>query len=192
MSTLLMWQSRDGVPVADENIVRRNTYPVEADAPPAEAKGMPQPQEVETDPNPNLGMVGRQVASDWHEPTQYAPFWGPSVDQNHDYNDRIDRQVSTSGTAAAREAAGEFGHGTLGHAVGIEPVGDLVDPNTKMGNTYFVRNERDIQETAGSEMSVPPGMDRDTVGAVAGLGKDDARDATQASQYAAWYSAMMG
>lgn len=190
MSTLLMWQSRDGVP-ADENVVRRNTYPVEADAPPAEAKGMPEPQEVETDPNPHLGMVGRQVASDWHEPEQYSPFWGPTVDQNHEYTDRIDRQVSTSGTAAAREAAGQFGHGTIGHAVGIEPVGDLVDPNTRMGNTYFVRNDRDIQETAGYVMSVPPGMDRDTVGAVAGEGKDDARDATQASQYAAWYSAMM-
>lgn len=192
MSTLLMWQSRDGVPVSDENVNRRNTYPVRADAPPAEQKGMPEPQEVETDSNPDLGFVNRQLASDWHEPEQYAPSWAPEVDANHEYNDRIARQVSSSGTAAAREIAGQFGHGTLGHAVGIEPVGDLVDPNTKMGNTYFVRDERDIQETAGSVMSVAPGMDRDTVGAVAGEGKDDARDATQASQYAAWYSAMMG
>jgi hypothetical protein len=137
-------------------------------------------------------MVNRQVASDWHEPEQYAPSWAAEVDANHEHNDIIDRQVSSSGTAAQRETAGQFGHGTLGHAVGIEPTGDLVSPNTKMGNTYFVREDRDIQETAGDMMSVPPGWDQDTRGAVMGQGKDDARDATQASQYAAWYSALMG
>lgn len=187
----VLWNEREGVPVADENVVRRNTFVVEPDAPPAEAQGAPEPNEVETDPNPDLGLVNRQVASEWKESEQYAPGWIPQVDANHNHNDIIDRQVSSSGTAAAREAAGQFGHGTLAHAVGIEPVGDLANPNTKMGNTYFVRDAQDINGTGAYAMSVPPGMDRDTVGAVAGEGKDDARDATQASQYAAWYSALM-
>lgn len=191
MSTLLMWADREGVP-ADENVVRRTTFDVTPDAPPAEMQGAPEPQEVETDPNPNLGLVNRQVASDWHESEQYTPGWIPNVDNNHNHNDIVDKQVSTSGTAASREAAGQFGHGTLAHAVGIEPVGDLVSTNAQMGNTYFLRDDRDINGTGAYAMSVPPGLDRDTVGAVAGEGKDDARDATQASQYAAWYAGLMG
>lgn len=175
-----------GVP-ADEKVVRNTAVPVDPDAPAAMQQDQPQQQEVETDHNPNLGMVNRQLASKWFPSIKFPPFWKPSVDDQAQHNLIIDRQVSTSGTAAAREAAGEFGHGTAAYAVGIEPVGDLQDGH-KMGNEYFKANEKNIQSTMGDVMTTPPGTDQGTKGAVAGMGKVYARQAATAGLYNAFWN----
>lgn len=176
--------SNAGVP-ADENAVRRNTAPVIIDESPAEQDAAPDFNEVETDSNPNLGLDPRQLASHWHEGEQYRPFWIEDVDRSNEYNDIVDRQVSSSGTAAAREAAGIYGHGTLKYAEGIEPVQDLRQGG-KMGNEYFVRNDRTIQETMSHMVAPPINYDQSTTVGVNALGKDATQRARNASMYSAF------
>ena len=47
---------------------------------------------------------------------------------------QVNDGIATKGTAAAREAAGTWGHGTIKKVVGIEPT--IVD-GTALGSTYF-------------------------------------------------------
>lgn len=173
-----------GVP-ADEKVVRNTATPYAHDAPAAMATDMPDMQELEIDSNPDLGLTSRQKASMWVEGATAVPQTGIVAEQNAS-NQMIAAQVSTSGTAAAREEQGQT-HQNLSYAVGIEPVFDLADPQHKMGNTYFVRNSRDVQETAGSYMSVPPGQDHAIVGNIATYGKDAAREAANAGLYNTWW-----
>ncbi len=187
MTSLYFGLLRDGVP-ADEKVVRSTAEPYEADAPAAVQDGMPDAQEVAADKNPDLGMVGRQLASHWVEGQQGTPEWIPNADSQYEHNAIVDRQVATSGTAAAREARGIWGHGTMSYAVGIAPVDDLVD-GKKMGNEYFVRNERDIQEGSDETMmSVPPGYDQSVKGRVAAEGKKDARESAMAGLYDSFWN----
>lgn len=174
--------STTGVP-ADEKVVRSTATPVNHDAPAAMQTDAPEMGEVETDRNPDLGMVNRQLASKWIDREKSVPPWLGDVNAQTQHNLIIDRQVSTAGTAASRESTGAWGHGTMPAAIGIEPVGDLRDGG-KMGNEYFVRHERDIQETADETMTAPAkDFDRSAVGRVAGMGKANARDAAMAGLY---------
>lgn len=186
MSTLFWGQYRDNIP-ADENTVRSTTAPVDKDAPPAEMVGRPEFNEVETDPNPNLGMVNRQLASDWNASTRYAPGWAGTANPTESFayvNERIDKV----GTAADREMRGEFGHGTMAFAVGIEPV---IRDGGQYGADYFAVDPRLIQETAGDYMLPDASQDHDAVSATAGQAVRNAKDAGAAGQYAAWYGALM-
>jgi hypothetical protein len=175
-----------GVP-ADEEVVRSTATPVEMDAPAAMQEDMPVQSEVETDHNPHLGMVNRQLASKWTEGQQSVPSEIPTYTEENASNQIINAQVATSGTAAAREAAGIRGHGTLSYAVGIEPVGDLQDGH-HMGNDYFTTNKRVIQDGMRKDMTVPPGTDQSTKGAVAALGKENARKAATMAAYNAFWN----
>lgn len=172
MASLLFGQLSEGTDL-EENVGRRTQVPVFPDAPPAEMQHAPEFNEVQTDPNPELGFVNRQLAGDWHEGEQYAPFWiGQQADQNAS-NQRIAEQVSTSGVAPAKEASGEFGHGTLKHSIAIEPTGDLRDGG-RLSNDYFVANDPNIQSVMSDQMQPPPGVDGDDRSAVMGAGKDAA------------------
>lgn len=171
----------------DEKVVRSTATPVQKDAPAAVQEHAPGWNEIpEGDQNPNLGIVNRTEASHWVEGEQYPPFWGPTVNEQYEHNAIIDRQVSTSGTAASREAAGQFGHGTASYAVGIEPVGDLREGG-KLGNDYFAAGKPDIQEDAGNYMSVPPGYDQAVTAKVNATGKNASRVAGN-SAYDAWWN----
>lgn len=164
------------VPV-DEKVVRATATPVQVDAPPAVQKEAPEWNEgVEADTNPQLGMVNRTLASHWVEGQQYAPFWEGQVNDQVIHNVLIDKQVSTSGTAAAREAAGQFGHGTASYAVGIEPQQDLQGPGG-FGNEYMSVGKPDIQSTSGDYMTVPPGYDQTNSIKASAAGKTYARNA---------------
>lgn len=186
MTSLFMGQlTYAGVP-ADETVVRSTATPYEHDAPAAEQEDMPEPNEVETDPNPDLGMVNRTLASKWTEGERGTPEWIPRTDATSASFDVIDHQVGTSGTAAAREASG-ITNKNLSYAIGIEPVGDLVDGH-KMGNQYFERNERPIQSTMNNEMTTANGLDRRTIGQVAQAGKTNARIAAEAAMYTAYWN----
>lgn len=189
MTSLLYGAVSDRVVPVDENIVRMTTSPVTPDAPAAMADTAPDHNEVETDPNPLLGMATRQLASTWHEPQKYAPAWAGSVDSADEHNAIVDRRISSSGTAAAREAAGEFGHGTLAYAEGIESVGDLVDGG-KMGNEYFTTVAKPVQSNTGDYMTTPPGTDQDVSSRVSAVGKSDARDARTAAAYRNFYEGL--
>lgn len=181
MTSLYFGMLRNGVP-ADEKVVRSTAEPVEHDAPAAVQDSMPDAQEMPTDTNPVLGMVNRQLASHWVPSEKAAPDWRQRADDAVQHNYQIDKQVASSGTAAAREASGEWGHGTMAYAVGIAPVGDLTDGG-KMGNEYFVRTPRMIQETMDDMMSIPPGYDQGIKGSVSADGKENSRDAAMAAMY---------
>jgi hypothetical protein len=177
-----------GVP-ADEKIVRSTTAVVQVDAPPAMQDDMPMQSEVETDPNPLLGLTTRQMASKWVEGDQFVPeIQLDQLARADDHNGIVDRQVSSSGTAAGREAAGSWGHGTASYAIGIEPVGDLQDGH-RFGNEYFERVPRNVQAGAGSYMTPAAGSaDQNTKGSVAALGKDNARKAASAALYNTYWN----
>lgn len=187
MTSLYFGMLRDGVP-ASEAVVRSTSEPYEADAPPAAADSSPDAQEVMTDTNPDLGMVTRQVAPHFVPSEKSVPSWIPESDAAWQHNALIDKQVASSGTAAAREARGEWGHGTMSYAEGIAPVADLTDGG-KMGNEYFVRNDRDIQETSDDTMmSIPPGYDQSIKGRVSAEGKVTARQAAIAGMYDSFWN----
>lgn len=171
-----------GVP-ADEAVVRATAVPVDKDAPAAMQTDMPEMSEVETDKNPALGMVNRQLASKWIDRERGVPNWLGKVADGTNSNAIVNQQVSTSGFSASQEAAGNWGHGTMPAAIGIEPVGDLRDGG-KMGNEYFIANDRDVQETADKTMMSPAiNYDQGTTGRVAAAGKVNARKAAIAAQY---------
>lgn len=174
----------DGVP-ADEKVVRNTATPVNPSAPPAMQEDMPEMSEVETDPNPDLGMATRQLASRWFEGRKgvTAEVIG-EVSDGTAHNAIINGQVSSSGTAAAREASGTSAR-NLSYAIGIEPVGDLRDGG-KMGNQYFERNPRNIQDGMRSEMSTPPGYDTSNRGEVLASGKSNARTASRSAYDVFW------
>jgi hypothetical protein len=177
-----------GVP-ADEKVVRNTATPVDVDAPPAMQDDMPEMGEVETDPNPNLGMSPRQMASKWFDRIRSRPGWIPQVSDGTNHNAIINEQVSSSGFAASKEAAGEWGHGTMPHAVGIEPVGDLRDGG-KMGNEYFTAHKPEIQQTTDPAEGVQPpsNYDQGTTGRVAATGKTEARKAAMAGMYQTYWN----
>ena len=190
MNLLFGVMGNNGIPV-DEKVVRSTATPVDKTAPAAMESDTPQWNEIaETDPNPNLGMVNRTVASHWVEGEQSSPFWGATVAEQTNHNLMIDRQISTSGTAAAREASGQWGHGTASYAIGIEPVDDLREGG-QFGNEYLQVGKPDIQETAGNYMSVPPGYDGTFSAQAAQAGKTQARE-SGSGQYDAWWAQVSG
>lgn len=180
MSSLLFGTIGSHPVPQDEQTVRMTTAPVIPDAPPAMADAAPDFNEVETDPNPTLGMSTRQLASTWHQGEKFSPSWIGNVDAADEHNAIIDRQVSSSGTAAQRESAGVFGHGSMSFAEGIEPT---IRDGGAFGNEYFVAERKGIQSTAGDYMTTPPGTDQHTTASLAALAKDAARDSTQYSAY---------
>ena len=185
MTSMLFGVISDQAVPTDQNVVRIPTAVVQVDLPAAVQDDMPEPNEVTTDSNPLLGMATRTLASAWHESEQGVPEWIPRQDNDHLHNDLVNARISSAGTAAAREARGEWGRGTAAYAVGIEPTGDLVD-GAKFGNEYFAVNKTDIQDPAGNYME--PGMrDYSLQGMIAATGKTAARDAAQSALYNSWY-----
>jgi len=175
-----------GVP-ADEKVVRATAVPVSEGASPAVASAAPQTHGVDIDPNPELGMVERQQAPYYIPSVKSAPFWDDVTGAHNRHNEIIDHQISTSGTAAAREAAGQFGHGTMPVAIGIEPVGDLQDGG-RLTNEYFLAHDKPIQSTMGEVMTTPPGYDQSKTVSTTAAGKQAARDAAQAALYSQWWN----
>lgn len=163
-----------------ENEVRSTVEPVRSDGP-AEAHTDPDFGQVQTDNSGELvGLSPRQLAGDTHDSVKYRPWWanGASVL----YNFLIDRQVASSGTAAAREEAGEQGHGTMQYQVSVEP--ELRD-GMRFGNDYFVVNDRDIQNGMGSYMS-PITSDKWPQAVAQSRATSDARAANQSTIFDAF------
>jgi hypothetical protein len=175
--------SGNSVP-ADEQEVRATTEPINADEAPAVMQDAPVTGHVETDSTPGIsGLHNHQLASQWVDSEQFTPFWIGNVDADAVNGELIDGQVSSSGTAAAREAQGIFGHGSLAYAIGIEPVQGLA-PGGQFGETYFAADKPNIQSTMGSYMSSPPGYDKEFTAAVSDTVKRQARYAKESSLYA--------
>lgn len=177
--------SSAGVP-ADEQEVRATTDKIDINEAPSVMTDEPEIGEVETDPTPGIsGLHNHQLASKWYQGEKFTPSWLGNADQQSVNSVIVDGQVSSSGTAAARESQGIFGHGSMSYAVGIEPAQGLA-PGGQFGETYLSVDRPDIQHTAGSYMSTPPGVDRDVTGLVSDTTKRNARYAKQATLYDTW------
>lgn len=128
-----------------------------------------------------VGLSPRQMSGDVNPSEHYRPWWIPLAEQNH--NEIVDNRIADSGTAAAREDSGSFGHGTAEFTRSLEPV---IRDGAAYGNDYFVRGGALIQDGAGSYMgsSVP---DIDWKGVAAYLGEKRSRQA-----YAGLYDSLIG
>lgn len=188
MSTLLYALDRGPIP-ANEQIVRSTTEYVNDNKPAAEMPDAPSFNEVETDPDPGLGLNQRQLASHWVERDKYAPGWAGEATSITNDLASLNRRQAVQGTAASREMAGQFGHGTMAYALGIEPV---LRDGAAYGTDYFAVDARGVQEDVRVYLNPAPGSDRDSVSAVGGAAKDYARDAATAGMYAQWYSKIVG
>lgn len=189
MSTLLYTLGDETGTPADSNIVRSTTAKVYLDAPAAEADAPPDFEEVNTDPNPNLGMVNRQLASEWHQPIKGSNAVADQASAEH--NALVNKTIASIGRAPALEANTDvFGHGSVAWAYGIEPV---LRDGAAFGSDYFAANPTGSQEGIPQVMTPAPGYDRQLTGDISTAGVERARDANQSSAlYAAYYSATVG
>lgn len=182
----LMWnQTRAAVPSTEEAVNTTVTV-VENDEPAAVQEHAPDFNETFTDPDTQGGLTPRQLASHVDPVVKYVPNVGASAQDEH--NGIVNVQVSTSGTAAAREAAGQWGHGTMKVVTGIEPT--LVDGHA-LGSEYFKTHERP-DSASGSYMTPSATADPGTVASVGSTGARNARGAVNNSQYAAYYAEVTG
>lgn len=159
-----------------ESEVRSTLAPLRDDGP-AESQE-PDWNEFESDGSGELtGLSTRMLAPDTHESEQYKPEWIEGASTPH--NILIDAQVASSGTAAAREAAGIQGHGTMQYGEAIDPV---IREAGAFGNDYFAANLADIQDGAGDYMT--PAPDQWSNAVAAARASADSRAAYSSSQYA--------
>jgi hypothetical protein len=185
MSTLLYGVQRTETP-SDIEHVRTTVTVVEDDAAPAMQAHAPDWNEYDTDPDTGGGLTARQLGSHVVPSSRYVPAIGNA---NEDLNGIVDRQVSTSGTAAAREASGQWGHGTMQVIEGIEPA--IVDGQA-FGETYFKAHPRPDNPNGGDYMSPAQTSDPATIAAAQATGENLSRSAVQASIYSAFYAAQTG
>ena len=116
---------------------------------------------------------------------RYVPITGNAQE---DLFKSTNAQVSTSGTAAEREREGHWGHGTALIVQGIEPT--IVDGHA-MTNEYFTADKHNPNGQTGTFMT-PAMTDPATDAHMAALGRKRAAQARNASEYSAFYAAMVG
>lgn len=163
----------------DETAARSTIEPVRTDGP-SESHEQPGWNEFDSDNSAQLvGITPRQKSGDVHESQQYVPFWAGLASQNTERI--IDDQVSSSGTAAQRELAGEQGHGTQEYTASIEPV---VRDGAAFGNDYFVTNPLGAQDGAGNYMSPDANQDIDWLAVAQAQGTRASREAYESTLYA--------
>lgn len=171
----------------DATAVRTTIEPVRTDGP-SESNEEPRWNEFDADNSPQLvGLTPRQKSGDVNESAQYVPFWIALAQQ--DFESRIDDQVSSSGTAAKREAAGSQGHGTMEYTKSIEPV---IREGGFYGNDYFTVNPLGSQEGAGNYMSADATMDNDWLGVAQATGVRASRAAYDSTLYGQWLENGLG
>lgn len=184
MSTLLI-VNHVGIP-SDQKLVRSTVEGVDPEAPPAVEKDAPEFNEVERDTAPHVGLRESNLASHWIPSRQYAPGWAGTAQVTPSFALLNERQA-TQGLAAEREMNGEFGHGTMGYAIGLEPT---IREGGAYGNDYFVADRPGIQPGMGTYMEPGPGFDRAISAAAAAQGARDAHESASSGMVSMWAGAM--
>lgn len=181
----LLWSNQRGPVPGDEDSVRSTVTVVEDDVP-AEMVHAPEYNETVTDPDTGGGLTSRQVSSFVIPSSQSVPDVQASAQDEH--NAIVNRQVSSSGDAAAKEATGAWGHGTFKVVQGIEPT--LVDGH-EMGSDYFRTHERP-DSASGSYLTPARVADSEAEQAAQAMSTRGARHAVQDSMYSAYYNGFQG
>lgn len=184
-TTLITAWNRDEAP-REENDVRSTTNVVDLDAPSAVAENPPGFNDAgyERDPDTEGGLTPRNLFGFIRGRQRYTPNVGNA---NTDFASPINDQVSTSGTAAARESAGEWGHGTMQIVESIEPT---IREGGAFGEDYFAAGTRQLQKGMRSDVTaarIPDGQDS---ASDQQAGKTAAREAAQSALYARFLEEM--
>lgn len=185
MSTLLYTPFRGDTP-SEQQLVRATTEPVDNDAPPEMERDVPEFNEVERAETQHAGLATSNLASHWTDSAQTAPFWSGQANVSPSFQ-RINAPQSSAGYAASLEAGGQFGHGTMPYAIGIEPT---IRDGAVFGLDYFAAEQPGIQPYAGNYMELAPGYDRDVTGAAMGRAALTSHQAAQSGYVSQWSGAM--
>lgn len=181
MTGMALWNNGNDVPLTEDEVTT-TVEKIRTDAVPEAAKA-PEWNELDTDESSQLvGLAPRVVGAATEDSEQSRPWWLALASQ--DRTSIIDDQVSSSGTAAARENAGEFGHGTMQYANSMEPV---LREGQAFGNDYFKITQPNIQDGAGDYMTALSDNWTNAVSQRSALAAS--RGAAQDSQYAAFLGA---
>lgn len=181
MSTLF-WTTRKTAPITrDEDLIRSTTHTIDGEAGPSEAQRAPDFNELVNDPRESGGLTPNQMASHVVPSRKHALH---ITNANTDFG-FVDREQSAKGTAARREVEGEWGHGTLQVAEGIEPP---YNPDRGMTNLYFAAN-RPIPNGSTSDYMTPI-EDQSAVENAAELARQKALSTADA--YRRFYKAVTG
>src|SRR5665647_1041136 len=136
--------TRNGPAPRDEEVIRSTTNTVDVEAPAAMQESAPDYNQFTSDKREDGGLTTNTLASHVTATQQYVPT---ITNASTDLFTGTNSQVSTSGTAAAKEMTGQTGHGTMKIVEGIEPI--IVD-GTQFDNLYFKGNVGVVQGSAGS------------------------------------------
>lgn len=138
----------------DENEAQSTLEPIRNDGP-SEAQEVPEWNEVQTDDSGQLVGLSPRVVGSKTEPSGKETEQAPTgvvmgtYHTAHAGNADVNRRIPTDGTAAAREEAGQFGHGSITHEVGIEPL----NPAQEYGNDYFAVPDPGANYAGGNYMT---------------------------------------
>ena len=137
MSTLLFGLKRGASP-ASEPSVRSTITVVDDGAPSAVAEHSPEYNGADDEryAHQSGGLTRHDEAAYQAPSAQYVPV---ITTANSDFVGAVNRQISTAGTAAARELAGHWGHGTFNFTDATEPA---IDHSREFGSDYFVADNR--------------------------------------------------
>jgi hypothetical protein len=123
------------------------------------------------------GLTHRNAAPPYIAGAKYVPEF-----ENFEASDQpniVDALISRQGTAAAREALGVFGHGTMPVTDSIEPV---IREGAVLGDEYLVAIKPDIQATAGNYMTSPV-VDQQWAAVAQKVGVTNSRTAYQSTLF---------
>ena len=183
MSTLLYsW----GPVQRDEAVIRSTTNVIDNDAPSATETASPGFNELENDKSEAGGLTPNQLSSHIEPSQRYVPAIGNA---SEDLFTDVNKQVSSSGTAAQREAQGHWGHGTYLAVEGIEPT--IVD-GQQFKEEYFSAYRPLAPNGSSTDFMLPVIDDPSTNARMALLGRRRAQRARMASAYTAFYAAQVG
>lgn len=171
--------TRNGPVPRDENIIRSTTdIGIDNEAPAAVQDSAPDYNEFNSDKRESGGLSTNTLASHVIPTEKYAPL---VTNASEDLFTATNKQVSSSGTAAAKELTGEWGHGTFKVVEGIEPT--IVD-GTQFDNLYFKANAGVLQGAAGDMMAASI-SDPEVTGLVEQVRRRKAAESATGSMYQA-------
>lgn len=184
MSTALFALHAGNSP-ADEELARATTERLNVSEAADVETGVPEFNETVRATTQHAGITTSNLAPPYIESHKYAPEYAAQAQVGPSFS-RINDHQATAGTAAQREEAGQYGHGTMPVTIGIEPV---LREGGAFGDDYFDAGKPGIQPGMSAMMETAPGYDADITGAVAGRAKSTSHDAASAANQP-WFGAM--
>lgn len=163
----------------------RSTVTTVTDDAPSVATSTPEAGRLETDANTDGGLTPHQVAPLTVERSRYPSATAHTATGGH--NVGVNARQSSAGTAAAREAAGAWGHGSISYEDSMTRPEDGV----AFSEEYFKREHRGPNEEVSAYMTTSNSVDQKTLDDVQSAGKARAADKANVNIYNEMYSNFM-